>query len=88
MACGCPTIYTTLSCGPEIVRDRIDGLLVDPRSPPEIARAITAVLDDPRLGRQLACAGPKRVRESFSLDAVIPENVAFYERVVRVKRAS
>ncbi|HEY7877389.1 MAG TPA: glycosyltransferase family 4 protein [Gemmatimonadaceae bacterium] len=88
MACGCPTIYTKLSCGPEIVRDGTDGLLVDPRSPSEIARAIITVLDDPQLGQRLACAGPRRVRESFSLDAVIPENVAFYERAVREKRES
>jgi len=29
MACGCPTVYTKRSCGPEIVRDGVTGLLVE-----------------------------------------------------------
>lgn len=83
MANGCPTIYTTLSCGPEIIRHDLDGLLADPREPADLTRAIVSVLEDRRLGGRLAAAGHQRVREAFSLDALVPANESFYEQVVR-----
>src|SRR5262249_13587577 len=44
LASGCATVYTKLSCGPEIVRDGVDGLLADPDQPEEIAGAIGSIL--------------------------------------------
>jgi glycosyltransferase involved in cell wall biosynthesis len=78
MACGCPTIYTRLGPGPEIVRDEVDGLLVDPDEPRSIAEAIHRLLDDRPLAERLADAGRKRVTESFSLARILPENLDFY----------
>jgi glycosyltransferase involved in cell wall biosynthesis len=82
MATGCPTIYTRLSCGPEIVRDEVDGLLVDPRNPAEIADAIVRVIEDPALARRLADAGYRRARDAFATEHGLAATERFYEQAL------
>jgi glycosyltransferase involved in cell wall biosynthesis len=82
MHCGCPTVYTKLPPGPEVCRDGIDGLLVDPDEPEEIARAILRLLTDDRLANELSGAGERRVRNKFSLAAAISTNESFYRECI------
>ena len=83
MGCGCPTISTKLSSGPEEIRPEIDGLLVDPGRPAEISKAIVRVLQDDSLAEQLGIAGRARVASTFTVPALLPTNESFYSRVVR-----
>jgi glycosyltransferase involved in cell wall biosynthesis len=83
MGCGCPTISTKLSSGPEEIRPEIDGLLVDPREPGEISEAIVRVLRDDSIAEQLGTAGRARVVDSFTVPALLPVNESFYSRVMR-----
>jgi glycosyltransferase involved in cell wall biosynthesis len=78
MACGCPTIGTTRASGRELIDDGVTGLLGDPADPVALAAAITRLLADDELAARLGLAGQNRVREAFSLDALIEKNVAFY----------
>jgi glycosyltransferase involved in cell wall biosynthesis len=82
MACGCPTIYSKRGSGPELIRDGADGLLVDPDRPEEIAGAIVRILCDDQLAQQLGAAGPRRVAEAFSLEALVERNASFYSQCV------
>lgn len=82
MAHGCATIYTKRSCGPEIIEDGIDGLLVDPDNPKEIANAIMKLLADEQLARRLGEMGLRKVREKFSPEVIIPRNEAFYAECI------
>ena len=82
MACGCPTISTKLSSGPEGVRPEIDGLLVDPSQPGEISDAILRVLRDDSLAQRLGQAGRARVLSAFTVAALLPLNESFYRKVV------
>jgi glycosyltransferase involved in cell wall biosynthesis len=81
MGCGCPTISTKLSSGPEQVSPEIDGLLVDPDRPGEIADAIVRVLRDDSMAERLGLAGRARVLANFTVSALLPQNESFYERV-------
>ncbi len=83
MGCGCPTISTKLSSGPEQVRPEIDGLLVDPASPDEISDAIVRVLRDGCLAERLGLAGRARVLGNFTVSALLPVNESFYGNVTR-----
>lgn len=83
MACGCPTISTKLSSGPEGVRPEIDGLLVHPSEPGEISDAILRVLRDDSLAQRLGQAGRARVMGAFTVPALLPLNEAFFGNVVR-----
>jgi glycosyltransferase involved in cell wall biosynthesis len=83
MACGCPTIYTKLSCGPEVVRDRVDGLLVDPDRPSEIAETILTLLSSEEMAGRLSEAGRARVLELYSLEKLLPANREFLNEAIR-----
>jgi glycosyltransferase involved in cell wall biosynthesis len=78
MACGCPTISSSRGSGPELIRDGVDGLLVDPDQPDEIAAAILRMLCQDELAEALGAAGRRRVVEEFSIEAMVDRNEAFY----------
>src|SRR6185437_13169015 len=56
MACGKAIVATTAGGIPEAVVDRETGLLVPPRDPEAMARAIVALLTDERARRTMAAA--------------------------------
>ena len=65
MAAGVPVIGTDAGGVRELVTDGADGLLVPPKAPEALARAIARLADDPELARRLAAAGLARVTEGF-----------------------
>jgi glycosyltransferase involved in cell wall biosynthesis len=67
MSTGCPTIYSVRGPGPELVRDGLDGLLIDPDEPEQITQATLRLLRDDLLCRRLGPAGRERVRDRFSI---------------------
>ena len=83
MACGCPTIYSRIGSGPELMEDARHGLLVEPKRPKEIAAAIVRLLKDRAFARGLGEAGQQRASSLFSMENLLPENVAFYRTCVK-----
>jgi glycosyltransferase involved in cell wall biosynthesis len=83
MACGCPTVYSSLGSGPEAIEDGRDGILVNPREPAQIADAILRLLQDDDLAGRLSAAGYDRVRRDFSIERLLPMNEAMYADAIR-----
>jgi len=77
MAAGLPVVACRAAAVPEVVLDGVTGVLVPPRDPAALARAVADLLRDPERARGLGAEGrrrvaaltPKRVAERF-LDAV------------------
>lgn len=67
MAMGVPCVSTRITGIPELIRDRIDGLLVAPSDPGELAAALRRLMDDPELRQGLGRAGRDRVRAHYDL---------------------
>jgi len=68
MACGCPVVSTDCPSGPpEIVAHERNGLLVKPRDPEALARAVTRVLEDGELRETLRKNGFSRAAD-FNLE--------------------
>ncbi len=67
MAGGVPVVATRLSGIPELVEDRVTGLLAEPADPRGLAAAMARVLDDDGLAGALALGARERVVRSFSL---------------------
>lgn len=78
MACGCPTIYSHRTSGPELIEHDHNGFLIDPDHPDEIADAIIRLLTDDDLAKRLGDAGRKRIQDNFSIPAMTSKNEAFY----------
>jgi len=77
MACGVPVVATASPGTREIVRDGVDGLLVERHEPEAVASALERVLTDEPLHGRLA-AGARTSALRFSL----PTIAAAYERVL------
>lgn len=65
MSCGTPTIGTNAGGVPELIRDGVDAVLVPPKSPEDLARAIAALADDPDRALRLSGAGRQRIVDGF-----------------------
>jgi len=81
MACGKPIVATRAGGMPEVVIDGQTGLLVPPRDHEAMADAIVILLRDDALRRRLGAAGDVRVRERFSVDRMVQDTLAVYQRV-------
>ena len=75
MACGTPVVVANAASLPEVVGDA--GLLVDPRSPEAIAKAIAQVLEDPALANDMRKRGFQRARE-FTWEYCARKTLAVY----------
>jgi glycosyltransferase involved in cell wall biosynthesis len=69
MACGVPVVTTGVSGITELVRDGVNGLIVEPDRPTDLADSLHRLIKDPELARQLAEQGRRTVRERFDAGA-------------------
>ena len=81
LAQGTPVVASRVGGIPEIVEDGRTGLLVPPRSPEALARALERMWDEPELGRRLGAAGRQEVVPRYSWSAVATEVDRIYREV-------
>jgi glycosyltransferase involved in cell wall biosynthesis len=74
-----PIIASRVGGLPEIVRDGVNGLLIDPRSPDQLQRAIVRLYDDPDLRRALGARGRELSRD-FTADAMAARYLELYKQ--------
>jgi glycosyltransferase involved in cell wall biosynthesis len=82
MAAGCAVINSSRTSGPELLNDEVNGLLVDPDNPGQIARAIVRLIKDPVFRDTLAEAGKITVETKFDIRRSASDHVIFYEKVI------
>lgn len=87
MASGTAVVATDSGGTPEIVRDRHEGLLVPPRDPAALARAIGALVADPALRARLGAAGVARVAAEFTIERYVARTLAVYDEALAGRRA-
>ena len=80
MACGTPVITSNVSAMPEVVEN--DGMLVDPRSPAEIAKAVFTLYLNPELRHALINQGLLRIK-SFTWENTAEIIARVYEKIHR-----
>ncbi len=77
MALGKPVIGTRVGGIPEVIEDGVNGYLVEPGSPQQLAQKLLGLLRDQRLRSQMGQKGLQRVQERFD----IKNNVRTVEQV-------
>ena len=68
MRAGCTIVSTSVGGIPEILRDGVEGLLVPPRDPGALSRAIDRLLSDEDEARRLGRAARERFERNYLLD--------------------
>jgi glycosyltransferase involved in cell wall biosynthesis len=82
MAAGKPVIGTNVGGIPEIIEDGVNGLLVAPGSPDELAQAIKKILQNPELARRIAAAGRESARARFNPQRYVNQIQQVYEELI------
>ena len=83
-----PVIATKVGDIPEIVRDRHNGLLVEPGNPKALASAILEFISDPELAAHCAANGLRYATEHFSFDKMMRTKLEADLKIVRKNRAT
>lgn len=82
-AVGVPVVASAVGGLVEAVADGETGILVPPRDPAALASAVARILLDGALKRRLGDAGRVRVREGFSVKAMVEGSRSVYGRMLR-----
>jgi glycosyltransferase involved in cell wall biosynthesis len=81
MAAGKAVVASQTGPGPELIDDGVSGLLCNPHDPSSIANQIIRLLKDASLRRRLGATARKIAVERYSLDKIVRQNLAYYERI-------
>lgn len=88
MACGKPVVATTVGGVPEAVEHGLTGLLIPPNDPRALADAVTEILRDPELTRQMGRAARCRIEARYSLPVFVARIQNLYDELVESNRYS
>ena len=80
MACGVPVVVGNQGAPGELVRDGLDGRIVDPADPAAIGRALAELLRDLERTRALGRSARQRA-EGFTPGRAAAETLAFWRRI-------
>jgi glycosyltransferase involved in cell wall biosynthesis len=83
---GVPVIATNISAIPELVENERTGLLVPPGDPDKLALAMTRLLEDENLRKQVIPAAQKRVVQEFDNLTLTKNLAAIYRKEIEAFR--
>lgn len=82
MACGLPCIATRVSGSEDILADGVNGLLVEPEQPVEMALALRRITEDIDLAQRLGQAGRTTVVRDYQLVDIARQHLELYHRLL------
>jgi len=82
MACGLPVVASNVSGTPEVVVHGVNGLLVEPGHVGQLSAALTRLLQDEQLAREMGGRARASVEKSSSWDRVAALTLEAYSMIV------
>ena len=70
----------------EAIEDGVTGLIVPPGNSAALAAAMIRLLENPELAARLGREGQERVRQRFSLDAMVHATEDLYQSLIEKQR--
>ena len=83
MACQLPCIATRVSGSEDILRDGINGLLVEPENPAELAVALRRIVEDTALAQALAQEAYTTIMNEYQLKTIAEQSLQLYYRLLK-----
>jgi len=82
MAAAKPVVASKVGGVPELVKNGVNGVLVSPSNPKELATALTFLLDNQELARNMGLRNRKYVAENFSWEKTAKMTSELYKRIL------
>lgn len=83
MASGLPCVATRVSGAEDIIRDDVNGLLVEPGDAQGLADALIALLGNPTLSHALGRAARTTIERRFEVERIMDRYESLYQRQIR-----
>lgn len=78
---GKTVVATAVDGTPEIVQDNIDGFLVEPRNPVQLAERMIALIEHPDIRKRMETQAIKRYQDEFSFEKMAQQYIRYYEEL-------
>jgi glycosyltransferase involved in cell wall biosynthesis len=85
-ACGCALVTTDVPGCRDVVQDGVTGLLVPPRDPPALAKALIRLVSDAALRAELSSAALRKVAAEFNVEVIQSGTLALYRELLANSR--
>jgi glycosyltransferase involved in cell wall biosynthesis len=82
MACGIPTICTSVGGNPELITDNYNGFLVEVGDIEKLADRMMRILSDPSLGERLGNNARAMIKQKFSSKDMVNSHMQIYEKLL------
>lgn len=82
LASGCPTVATRVGGVPDVVRDGVDGFLVDVGDADAMATRLAELARDPELRARMGAAGRERVVERYAVERLVDDIDSLYRTLL------
>lgn len=83
MACGLPCVATRVSGSEDIISDGVNGLLVPPLHPAELAQALRRIIEDPDFAQKLAQEGRATILRDYQLSTIAKRLLTLYRYLLK-----
>ena len=88
MALGTPVVATRVGGIPEVITDGVDGFLVEPLNPDQLAEKLLALLGSYDLQSRFSENAKERVRKQFDVRRMVESTEAAYSQMLGEKIAA
>ena len=83
MACGKPVIATNVGGIPEIVKHKVNGLLIEPNNVHVLKNALLYILENKDEAKEMGNNAAKYVAENYSMEVAVEKMEMVYEEVIQ-----
>ncbi len=80
---GKPVIGAKIGATPEVIREGVDGFLVEFDNPKDIAEKVIILLKNKRLRKKLGLAGQSKVYHKYTWDIIAKETDKIYKNLIK-----
>jgi glycosyltransferase involved in cell wall biosynthesis len=82
MACGLPCIATRVSGSEDIIVDGLNGILIEPEQPAQMAHALRCLIEDTKLAQRLGREGRATMVREYQLIHIVQRSLDLYRRLL------
>ena len=85
MSCGLPVIATTVGGTPEIIEHMKNGILIPPRNPQAMTKAVSKLLAEDELGKNIGEEAKRKIEQQFSWEGNVRKLKNIYSELIEYR---